>query len=137
MQMATLATNCFDLYSSNPLSVFPPSCHLWYAPDNLHSRLSLQSMLASQTGDLTRLPLPAIVLTRFAFWRLGVRSGFANYLRFSMPDSPSSPSFSRVSSAIHCTRVDGLIKTASKPLPITALHADGYPNRPRESSFVL
>ncbi|THV92747.1 hypothetical protein D6D27_04746 [Aureobasidium pullulans] len=31
-----------------------------------------------------------MLLTRFALWRLGVRSGYANYLRFSMPDPPSS-----------------------------------------------
>lgn len=60
MHAATFATHCFNLYSSNPLSVSPPSCHLWYAPDNLHTRLSLQSMLASWTGDLTRLPLHVI-----------------------------------------------------------------------------
>ncbi|THX70405.1 hypothetical protein D6D08_05768 [Aureobasidium pullulans] len=46
------------------------------------------------------------------------------------PRPRSSPFFSRVSSAIHCTGVDGIIKTATKPLPVTALPADASVIRP-------
>jgi hypothetical protein len=95
--------------------------------DNLHPRLSLQSMHASRIAITRDLAPCFLAIDPLRHWRPGVGFGHAIWLRFSMPKDPSSKLVPTPSAEFHLQPA-ALVSVPSPqlqthPCPFTVLPA--------------